>query len=384
MKFVSFVLRNTFRNRRRTVLTVLSIGMSLFLICTLRTLLEALENPPATPESARRVLTRHATGLANNMPVAYKERILKVPGVEFAVSNQWFGGEYIDPANFFARFAVDADHFFDVYPDYQVESPEQRETFLKNRTASLAGKRLAKRFDWKVGQTITLKGDIFPVDVETRIAGFLEGGNSDDSFYFHWDYLNELIPKEMADRPGTFVIRAGSSDDVPAIVDSVDSMFQNSAAPTKTETEGAFILGFVSMMGNVRFLITSISTVVLFTVVLVAANTMAMSIRERTGEIAILKTLGFTPGLILTMTIVESALIAVTGGLLGALAGRYLYRGLDMGAVTQGFVPFLDVRWETVGFAGAVSLAVAVISTFFPALNVSRMPIAVALRRRAQ
>jgi putative ABC transport system permease protein len=384
MKFLSLVLRNTFRNRRRTILTILSIGMSLFLIATLRTLLESLENPQETPESARRVVTRHATGLANNMPIAYKQQILKTPGVEHVLANQWVGGAYKESEREFPQFAVDADHFFEVYPEFLVDSPEQKTEFQKNRTASIVGKALAERLHWKVGDRVTLGKKLFPVDIETTVVGFLHGGGSEESFYFHWDYLNELVPKGMSDRPGTFIIRAASPDDLAAIAESVDARFQNTAAPTKTESEKAFILGFMSMLGNVRLLIASISTVVLFTVVLVAANTMAMSIRERTGETAILKTLGFTPGMLMGMMMAESAIIAVAGGLLGALGGRFLLGTFDLSAMTQGFVQFLDITWETVGLAALVSLVVAVISTFFPALNMSRMPIAVALRRRAQ
>jgi putative ABC transport system permease protein len=384
MKYLSFVLRNTFRNRRRTILTVLSIGMSLFLICTLQTLLESLENPPMAPDAAKRVVTRHATGLANNMPIAYREVIRKAPGVEQVVANQWYGGYYQDTDVRFAQLAVDPDHFLDVYGEYQLDSPAQFEAFKKDRTAALVGRNLATRYGWKLNDRVTLKGDLFPVDVESTIVGFLHGGGSEEVYYFRFDYLNELVQPELRDRVSTFIIRAASPDDLPAIADAVDKGFENSSAPTKTETESAFILGFMSMFGNVRLLITSICTVVLFTVVLVAANTMAMAIRERTGEIAILKTLGFTPRFILTMTIVESAIIALIGGLLGALGARYAFKIIDLIAMTQGFIQVLDVRWETVGLAALVSLAIAFISTFFPALSVSRMPIAVALRRRAQ
>src|SRR5689334_15987037 len=158
MKFFSFIFRNTFRNRRRTVLTILSISMSLFLISTLRTLLQSLENPTLPPESAKRVITRHATGLANVMPVAYRDRIRQTPGVELAINSQWFGGIYQDPANFFANFAVDADQFFDVYPDIHPQSEEQKQAFIKERTGAVVGESLAQRFGWKVGDRVTLQG----------------------------------------------------------------------------------------------------------------------------------------------------------------------------------------------------------------------------------
>jgi len=252
MKFAHFILRNTLRNKRRTVLTILSISMSLFLISTLRTLLDTLENPTATPESAKRVVVRHATGLANTMPIAYREQIGKLPGVEAITSNQWFGGIYKDPANFFAQFVVDADRFFDVYADVRTQTPEQQSTFVKDRTGALAGVALAKRFGWKVGDRITLKGAIFPVDPEMTIDGLVDGGGSDSNFYFHMDYLRELFRPngETFNQSGTFVVKAKNAEDLPAISETIDAMYENSTAPTKTESEAAFILGFVSMLGQ--------------------------------------------------------------------------------------------------------------------------------------
>jgi putative ABC transport system permease protein len=386
MKFANFILRNTFRNKRRTILTILSISMSLFLISTLRTLLDTLENPPMTPESAKRVVVRHATGLANTMPIAYRNQISKVPGIEIVSSSQWFGGIYKDPANFFAQFAVDADRFFDVYGDIHAQTDEQKNNFIKDRTGALAGITLAQRFGWKVGDRVTLKGAIFPVDPEMTIDGLVDGGGSDSVFYFHWDYLSELFRPNGTtfNQVGTFIVKAKNADDLPAISENIDSMYENSTAPTKTETEASFILGFVSMLGNVRLLVMSITTVVLFTVILVAANTMAMSIRERTGEIAILKTLGFAPGRILFMMVSESMLIALAGGLLGSLGARYLYRLVNLDSLTTGFVQQLDVRWNTVLLSAGIALAVAMLSTILPAFNASRLPIAVAIRRRGE
>ncbi len=266
MKFANFIFRNTLRNKRRTVLTILSISMSLFLISTLRTLLDTLENPPLTPESAKRVVIRHATGLANTMPIKYRDEISRVPGVDSVSSSQWFGGIYKDPANFFAQFAVDADRFFDVYNDIHTQTPEQKAKFIKDRTGALAGVTLAKRFGWKVGDRITLEGAIFPVNPEMTIDGLVNGGASESNFYFHLDYLNELFrPNGGAwNQVGTFIVKAKNAEDLPAISENIDGMYESSTAPTKTESEAAFILGFVSMLGNVRLLVMSISTVVLF------------------------------------------------------------------------------------------------------------------------
>jgi putative ABC transport system permease protein len=382
MRFLPLILRNALRNRRRTVLTVLSIGMSLFLISTLRTLLEQLESPPLTEESATRILTRHQTSLANVLPISYREKIRQTPGVVEVSAYQWVGGVYKDPANFFAQFAVDADRFFSVYPDIHPLAEEQKEAFLKEKTAALAGVGIAKRYGWNLGDRITLQGTILAKNIDLVIRGFIQDGGSENLLLLRHDYLNELW--NNYDGSGVFAIRVRSAEEIPAIIDTIDSTFSSSTAPTKTETEKAFVLGFVSMLGNVRTLVVSISTVLIFTIILVAANTMAMSIRERTGEIAILKTLGFAPGHILSVLIGESAVIAVVGGLLGALSARYVYARMDISAMTTGFIQTFDVTWGTVALAAGISLAVAFTSTLVPAWNASRIPIADAVRRRGE
>lgn len=381
MKFVPFILRNALRNKRRTLLTILSIGMSLFLISTLKSVLDELESPPSNPESAKRVVTRHLTGLGSNMPIAHRERIRQVPGVEEVTASQWFGGIYKDPSNFFPQFALDADKFAVIYPEIQPQTPEQMDSFVKLRTAALAGVDLAKRFAWNVGDKITLQGNIFPADPELTIVGLVEGGGSENNLYFHWEYFNELFPENMA---GAFIVKAEDAQDIAAISENVDALFSNTTAPTKTETESAFILSFASMWGNIRLLLGSIATVVIFTVILVAANTMAMSIRERTGEIAILKTVGYAPGQIFAMLIAESALIALTGGLLGSLGGRILYHFLNLNSFSQGFIQTMTVRWSTVAISAGIAIVVAVFSTLIPAYSASRLPIAVAIRRRGE
>jgi putative ABC transport system permease protein len=381
MKFAFLIFRNTFRNRRRTILTVLSIGMSLFLISTLKTIVDELEDPVMTPDSAKRVVTRHATGLGNTMPIAHRERIRQIPGVEQVAASQWFGGVYKDPANFFAQFAIDAENFADIYPDFVPQTAQQIEDFVKLRTGALAGVNLAERFGWKVGDKITLEGAIFPVDPELTITGLIEGGGSESTLYFHWDYFNELFPQNIA---GIFVLKATNADDIPAISESVDDMFSSTTAPTKTESEAAFALSIASMFGNVRLLVLSISTVVLFTVILVAANTMAMSIRERTGEIAVLRTLGFAPGRVLGMMIAESVLIAAAGGLAGSLVAKAIFRSMDMTSLSGGIISSFTVRWSTVAMALAISLLVAAFSTLVPAYAASRLPISVAVRRRGE
>jgi putative ABC transport system permease protein len=382
MKFLPLIIRNTLRNRRRTILTVLSISMSLFLVSTLRTLLHALESPPMTPESAMRVLVRHQTSLANLIPISYQDRIRQVDGVVEVSPYQWFGGVYKDPANFFGQFAVNPEPFFKIYSEIHPLEPEHMEAFAKERTAALAGVNLAKKYGWSIGDRITLEGTIFPQNIELTIRGLVAGGASESVLFFRYDYLTESFGN--LDGASTFVVQARSTDEIPAVIDAIDGTFMNSTAPTKTETEKAFVLGFMAMWGNVRTLVVSISTILIFTIVLVAANTMAMSIRERTGEIAILKTLGFSWRHVLGVLIAESALIAVAGGLLGSLAARYLFGAVDFQGLTAGFIQVFDVTWSTVMLAAGISLAVAFGSTFVPAWNASRLQIADAVRRRGE
>jgi putative ABC transport system permease protein len=255
------------------------------------------------------------------------------------------------------------------------------DVFKKERTAALVGVSLAKKYGWNIGDRVMLQGAFFP-NVELIIRGFLKDAGSENLFIFRYDYLNEVV-KDF-NQTSTFAVKVKSADDIAAVAEAIDGAFVNSTAPTKTETEKAFVLGFVSMLGNVRTLVVSISTVLIFTIILVTANTMAMSIRERTGEIAILKTLGFSPGQVLNVLIGESAFIAVSGGLLGSLGARYLLGAMDFNAYTTGFIQVFDVKWATVLLAAGISLVVAFMSTFVPAWSASQLTIADAVRRRGE
>jgi putative ABC transport system permease protein len=386
MKFIRLLFHNLFRNRRRTFLTVTSIAVSLFLIATLLTVLHEMENPPQTPDSALRLITRHKVSLANILPMSYRARIQRMEGVDSAVGSMWFGGVYKDPKNFFANFAVDTDQFFRVYSD--VNMPEnQKIDFLRDRTGAIAGNSVADRFGWKVGDRITLTGALFDFDAELTLRGIYTGGGDDGStLYFHWDYFNEGMKKvfgnagEAVNFTGFYVIRANSPDLVPRIAEQIDTEFKNTSSPTKTESEKAFVLGFISMMGNIRLLVTSICSVVIFTIVLVAANTMAMSIRERVREIGILKALGFRRAQILGLLLGESVFLAMGGALIGALGAKVLYSGAKMGAVTGGMFQRFNVTPGIVVICAAIGLTVGVISAGLPAWQAARRRVVDALR----
>jgi putative ABC transport system permease protein len=385
MKFLRLLLNNVFRNKRRTILTVSSIAVSLFLITTLLTVLSEMENPPSTPESALRVLTRHRVSLANILPMSYRGKIARVEGVEAVVGSMWFGGVYKDPKNFFAQFAIDTDQFFQVYADIKIPE-DQKQAFIQDRTGALAGENLAQRFGWKVGDKIPIQGALFDIPLDLTLRGIYSGGGDDGStFYFHWGYFNEGMKKlfgagEGVNFTGFYTARAVSAEQVPAIAERIDALFRNTSAPTKTESERAFVLGFVSMMGNIRMLVTSICSVVIFTIVLVAANTMAMSIRERVREIGILKALGFRKSQVLLLLLGESVFLAVAGALLGSLSAKVVFSGARLAAATGGMITRINVTPLTLLFCGSIGLFVGIVSAGIPAWQAARRRVVDALR----
>lgn len=378
MKFLPFLIRNVFRNRRRTLLTVTSIAVSLFLVATLLTVLSELNEPPTTPDSALRLITRHKVSLANILPIAHRQKIASVPGVKAVVGSMWFGGVYKDPSNFFPQFSLTTDHMFEVYGDDIRLIEAEKQAFLKDRTGCIAGRKLAKRYNWKIGEKIFLKGTIFPVDAELTLRGIYEGPD-ESALFLHWEYFNEAM--NNASFCGFYLIKATSGEVVPQVAEKVDALFQNSTAPTKTETEKAFILGFISMMGNVQLLITSICSGVIFAIVLVAANTMAMSIRERTREIGILKALGFRRWHVLFLLLTEAIFITLGGSLIGSWGARLVYSNMDLAQMTQGFLQRFYVTPQTLTLCALIGLGVGIISAGVPAWQASRRPVVDALRR---
>jgi putative ABC transport system permease protein len=385
MKYLSLLVKNLLRNRRRTFLTVSSIAVSLFLVATLMTILTELNNPPETPDSALRLVTRHRISLFNALPAAHRESIARVPGVEAVVGLLWFGGIYKDPSNFFANFSADVDDFFRVYPD-KILSQEARVDFIQDRTGAIAGDSLAARFGWSVGDRIFLESSTWPVSVELTLRGIYEGGpDLGGGFYFHWDYFNEVMKDHFGgwDNTGTFAVRVSSAEVVPRVAEDIDTLFRNSAFPTKTETEKAFLLSFAAMLGDVQLFIASIVSVIVFTILLVAANTMAMSIRERAREIGILKALGFRSRHILGLLIGESVVLALGGALLGSWGARLLFPSLNLASLTSGFIQRFEVTSGTLLFCALIGVFVGVVSAGVPALRAARRPVVEAIRNLA-
>ena len=380
MKFFRLLATNLFRNKLRTLLTASSIGASIFLVSTLMTVLDELTSPPETPDSALRLIVRHKISLFNTLPTSYREKIASLDGVEAVIGSMWFGGLYNHQGTEIglAQFASDTDQLFQIYPDMAVPQ-EQKQAFLQDRSGALVGRTVADRFGWQVGQTIHTGSNLFPNGVELTIRAIYEaGGDEGGSVYFHWDYFNELMNDNGV--TGTFSIRASSPEMLSAIAEEVDGLFKNSMAPTKTETEKAFIMGFVSMLGNVQFLISSICLAVIFAVSLVAANTMAMSIRERVREIGILKTLGFRKAQVLGLLLSESLFLAMSGAGLGALAARVIFQSVPIQAISNGYIQNFDVRFSTIAVCILIGALIGLIAAGVPAWRAARRPTLEALQ----
>ena len=378
--YLPFVLKNTLRNKRRTLLTVASIGISLFLFGSLISVYHAFYHQEGPPDQALRLVTRNRVSLTFSLPEHYEQQIRKVTGVRQLVPTSWFGGIYLDdrPENFFPRFATDPQRVFEVYREYKVP-PDQLRAFQSERTAAAIGKSLAERRNLKLGQKITLKGDIYPLDLELTIRAIFETDEEGQDYvlYFHRKYLEEGLSDSRRGMVGTFGILAESAEAVPRIAREVDDLFRNSDRQTKTETERAFQLGFVSMLGNVKLFLLSICGAVVFTILLVAANTMAMSVRERITEIGVLRTLGFTTGKVLTIIMFESALISLIGGFLGC--GLAYVTSVFLGQAQIMFAG-LSLPPVVVLISLAVALAIGILSSLVPALGATRLSITEALR----
>jgi putative ABC transport system permease protein len=317
MTLTRFVTKNAFRNKRRSILTVFSIAFSLLLLTLMMTIWRAFYLDQGSAESAQRLVVRHRVSLTFNLPGYYREKIRAIPGVVSVVPVSWFGGIYKDakPENFFAQFGTDPEEFFKVFRDMQM-SADQTAAWQHDRQGVIVDDSLAKKYGWKLGDRIVLQGTIYPINLELFIRGIFHSYPDNKSVYFNAKYVEEAVAF-FKGRAGTFSILVASPEDVSRVASTVDDMFRNSPQPTKAESEKAFGLEFVAMLGNVKAFILSICLAVVFATLLVSANTMAMSIRERTREVAVLKTLGFTRQTVLGLFVGEAVSLALVGGLIG-------------------------------------------------------------------
>jgi putative ABC transport system permease protein len=379
MTLSRFVTKNAIRNKRRSILTVLSVGVSLLLLTFMMTLWHGFYIDKGSAESTRRLVTRHRVSLTNPLPAFYREKIRAVAGVTAVVPNSWFGGLYKDnkPENFFAQFATDPDEFPKVYPEMQLPA-DQLAAWQRDRAGVIVSDELAQKFGWKLGDRIVLQGTIYPVNPELTIRGIFHWPTTNKTVYFNEKYVEEAVA-DFKGKAGTFSTMSSSPDDVAKIAAAVDDMFRNSPQPTKTESEKAFGLSFVNMLGNVKAFILSICLAVVFTTLLVSANTMAMSIRERTREVAVLKTLGFERRTILGLFVGEAMSLSIAGGVFGC-GFAWLLLTLMKKSPMGFFLAQMEVTLGTLGLALLVAALVGFFSSLVPSYNAARVEIVDGLR----
>ncbi|MEO8026876.1 MAG: FtsX-like permease family protein [Bryobacteraceae bacterium] len=382
LRYLPLVFKNSLRNRRRSILTISSIAFSLCLLGLLFAMYRALFLAPPAPGQELRLVVRNKVSLTQSMPASYEARIRQVQGVKEASPWQWFGGTYKDnrdPKNFFARFGVDPKKFFGVHPEITID-PEVKQKFETERRACIVTTDLADKFGWKPGERIVLQGDIFPTNLELTLAGTFKAAGELETLYFNWDYVREGITSGRKDQIGAWQVLADSAESVPRISREIDAMFDNSPAQTKTESEQAFALSFVSFLGNVKVFLMSIVGAVTFTILLVSGNTMAMSVRERIREVGILKTLGYTPGAILTIILGEAAVISAIGGAIGIAMAQGMTAVIRQGPAFLQGLKTLSITPEVALLSLAVAISIGLISSIVPAWGAAKTPILDALR----
>ncbi len=381
MKYLRLIQKNALRNKRRTLLTMFSIAVSVFLVATLRSVLTEL-NRGAETSSALLMVTRSNVSLVNDLPISYWERLRNVSGVESVTPMQWFGGIYKDQQNSFANFAVDPVSWRNVTVD-AIQLPKKQEAaWFKNRVGCIIGRALAEKHGWALGDRVPLYSDIFDIEADFVIEGIFTGKN-EDTLYFHWKYLSEASSNGTSarDAVGTFFFRLKFASQMSQVAQTIDGMFHNSSAETLTESEQSFMLSFVSMWGNITQFIFIIASAVVFTILLITGNAMAISIRERRGEVAIMKAVGFKGSTILGMFLGESALICLTGGIFGTFGAGFFGKSLEKIQTGAMMIPSLHVTEGTIIICLTLAVLVGLISTAVPAFHASRLTVAEALRR---
>jgi putative ABC transport system permease protein len=382
VKLLKIIYRNTLRHWLRSGLTILGLAITVMAFVTIRTAIDAWYTQ-AEAASPNRLVTRHAVSLTFFMPVAYADKIAQLPGVESVATAGWFGAVYIEPANFFAQFAIDPAPYLDMYPEF-ILTPDQREAFLNERSAAIVGRKLADRFGWNIGDRVQLTGTIFPGDWDFTVRGIYTGAkeNTDENtFFFHWDYLDERLREESPGRAGyvgSFVIQIADPSQAAAISAGVDSLFKNSQYETKTETEEAFNLSFVAMASSIVLGLKAISIMVVGVIMLVLGNTMAMTARERVSEYAVMKTLGYRPVHIVGLIFGESLFMAMIGGGLG-LAIAFPITLLIKVALSS-FFPVFGIQLMTLVYASLSAVIVGLLAAIFPTVKAVRTPIVDGLR----
>ncbi|MFY9752168.1 MAG: FtsX-like permease family protein [Candidatus Acidiferrales bacterium] len=378
MKFFPLILANLFRKKLRTTLTIGSFAVALFLFGILVVVRGAF-NQGADAAGTDRLVTINKVSIIQPLPISYRDQILRIPGVKWVTFDVWFGGVYQDPKNFFANFAIDPTMQRQVFPELAVPD-DQWKDFVGDREGAIVGTALMKRFHWKIGDRIPLQAPIYGGTWEFNIRGVYtptKEGEPDNQFWLQYSYLDERR-KFGKGQIGWYTVKLDTSDDAVRVSKTIDDMFANSNYETKTETEKAFATSWAKQAGNIEYLILAIGGVVFFTLLLVTGNTMAIAVRERVGELAVLKAVGFNDRFILYLVLGESLFIAAVGGVIGLGLCKLFTLGGDP---TQGFLQFFSLPNSALVTGILVSLAVGLLAGILPAAMAVRLRVVDALRR---
>jgi len=380
MTLSSFVVRNTFRNKRRSLLTMLSISFSLLLLTLMVSIWRTFYVDMGAPLTAKRMMTRDRVSLSFLLPGYYRDKIRGIPGVVAVTPMTYFGNHYKDDrsSNAFAQLATDPEEYLKVASD-KIVPPDQVVAWQRDRAGALVDVTLADKYGWKIGDKITLVGTIFPVNPELTIRGIYHRDPPQNALYFNAKYLEESL-SWFKGRAGWYATQVAEPSDVARVSSEIDDMFRNSPQRTKTESEKAFQLSLVATLGNVKAFILGICGAVVFAILLVSANTMAMSVRSRTREVAVLKTLGFTRQRVLSLFVLEGVALAVAGGVVGIVAAAGLIRWLTHSSVAIGIPTDMRVTLPAVGLSLLVAATVGFLSGYVPAYGASRINIVDGLR----
>jgi len=383
MHIIKLIYKNAFRHKLRTFLTILGVAIAILAFGLLRTVVSTWYLGVKTA-SASRLVTRNAVSLVFPLPLSYKEKIRQIEGVKGVSYGTWFGGIYIDEKHFFANYAVEPKTYLPIFPEI-ILPPEQKAAVFRDRKGAIAGRKLAERYGWKIGDIITLKGTIFPGNWDFVLRGIYKGRDEnvdETAFLFHWEYLNETLKKagrSWADQVGWYMIEINHPDLAADVSVRVDKTFKNSLAETLTETEKAFTLSFISMTEAIVIAIKLVSFVIIFIILAVVANTMAMTARERIGEYAIFKTLGFGGFHVTGLIFAESLLITMLGASLGIIltfpAAKIFSKELSA------YFPVFNIERETIAMDIVAAFLVGLVAAIFPTWRAVKIRIADGLRR---
>jgi len=380
MTMGSFVVRNAFRNKRRSLLTMISISFSLLLLTLMICIWRSFYIDKVAPEASRRLIIRDKVSMAILLPAYYRDKIRTAPGVTAVAPMTWFQGRYIDDRaeHFFARLATDPDEYLKVASD-KITPSDQVKAWQQDRAGALVDVTLMQKYGWKIGDHIHIQGTIFPTDLDLYIRAVYHRDPPQNALYFHTKYLEESIPG-FKGQAMWYIAQVDSPENVARASKAIDDMFRNAPWQTKTESEKAFQLGFVASLGNVKAFILGICGAVMFAIMLVSANTMAMSVRSRTREVAVLRTLGFTSQRVLSIFISESVALSCLGGVLGILAAIPIIAGMTHSFISLAIPMDMRVNVPTAALSLFVALVLGVVSGCLPAYRASHMNIVEALR----